>query len=148
MTEHDCDLKRTVEEPADQVELLVLATVDELFHDRSPRRYQELTLPVSGKRIRFQSLYEDELSAYQAVTMSSRGFRRSRLEDANRRLLTLCLVNAQGRRLLTAKQADKFKLWDAADSQVAYDAVIKHVGINREDIEDLIKNSEKTTVDG
>lgn len=128
-----------------------LASMAELFPASTKRRYKDVTLPVSGHRVRIQSLTERECSEYEmavvAQSTTRSKFVRARLLDANRRLIGLCLVDADGNRLLSDKQADQIATWDSADSNFLHDAVAAHCGINREAIEELVKNSEAIRVD-
>jgi hypothetical protein len=120
----------------------------ELFDGPFRRRFKIIgPLPVSKKRVRIQSLNEGELSAYHAVAVGKDGFKPSRMEDANRRLIARCLVNADGNRLLADSDAGKLASWDAADAQYVYNECAAFVGLKRDEIEGLEKNSE-TTKDG
>lgn len=116
-----------------------------LFGSPLKRRYKIVgPLPVNGLRFRIQSLSEGELSAYQAVAVGKEGFRPGRMEDANRRLIAKCLVDGDGNRLLTDGQAAKLAEWDAADATALYNECAQHVGVKREDVDDLAKNSDAT----
>lgn len=125
----------------------VLANADQLFGKKLQRRHETLTLPISGNKVRIRSLSERELSAYQAATVSANGtgLRRNRLEDANRRLIVLCLVDGAGNRICNDNHVRKMENWDAADTSYLYEQCAEHVGVRTEDIEDLVKNSESTT---
>ncbi len=124
-----------------------LATVDELFAP-APRRHKEVDMPVSGARVRIQSLTERETSRYQAQTLAKTGtLKLSKLEDANRRLIVLCLVDGAGNRILNDSHMVKIAEWDSADASHVYRECAEHTGLNTDDIEDLVKNSEKITVD-
>jgi len=121
----------------------------ELFDGPFRRRFKVIgPLPVSGKRVRIQSLNEGELSAYHAVAVGKDGFKPSRMEDANRRLIARCLVNADGNRLLADSDAGKLASWDAADGQYVYNECAAFVGLKRDEIEGLEKNSGETTAAG
>jgi len=119
-----------------------LANVQQLFAPRV-RRYKELTLPISGLRVRIQSLTEREVSAFQAatITASGTGLKRSKLEDANRRFIALCLVDGAGNRLLNDSHVSALAEWDGADSSYLYNECAAHAGLKTEDIEGLTKNS-------
>ena len=127
-----------------------IASSEQLFAvaDR-PRRFKEFPLPVSGLTVRIRSLREDEVSDYQAelVAKSGRGFQPARLKDANRRLIALCLVDAAGNRLLANGDTAKLAKLDYADAGALYDECAGHAGINREDIETIVKNSAEIPVD-
>jgi len=121
-----------------------LASEGQLFGARPKRRYKELTLPISGHRVRIQSLTERELAAYQIETMKRRGegANLARLADSNARLIVLCLVDGAGNRILNQSHIAKLAEWDAADTAFLSDECAKHCGLNREEIETLAKNSE------
>ena len=112
------------------------------------RRYDDTICPVSGLRVRFQSLKEVELAEYetQVVRTTGRGLRTDRLADATRRFLVLCLVDGVGNRLYRNDQADQLKEWDSLDTQHLFEVCRKHVDLGREDIGDLVKNSESVAV--
>ena len=121
----------------------------EMFGKPLKRRYKTLdSLPVSGFVLRIQSLTEREKSAWEAESIAKKGdgLRIERLKDANRRLFQLCLVDADGNRYVSDAQRNEFADWDAADTSVLYDGCAAHCGINKADIEDLVKNSEATPV--
>lgn len=126
-----------------------LASAEQLFSGGLKRRYKTVDLPVSEHKVRIRSLSENEVSEYQSVTVASggTGLRRDRLRDANRRLIVLCLVDQAGNRILGKSHIAKLGEWDGADTAFLYDECVNHCGLNREDIEDLVKNSETTTVD-
>lgn len=109
------------------------------------RRHREVTLPVAGCNVRIQSLTERERSQYEAAVFSSRGGTNlSRMLDASRRLIVLCVVDGAGNRILTESDVPKLGDWDAADVSVLYVECAEHCGLNRSDIEALAKNSDTT----
>lgn len=123
------------------------ATKDELFSGAPARRFHSVTLPVSKHKVRIRSITEREYSAYQAALVAANGrkLRTDRMEDANRRFIALCLVDGNGNQLLGKNEHNKLSDWDAADSGYLYDECAKHCGINTDDIEGLVKNSDETT---
>lgn len=125
-----------------------LASVEQLFSGKLKRRYKVVELPVSEHKVRIQSLSESEVSEYQAATVASSGMglRRERLKDSNRRLIVLCLVDQAGNRILGKSHIAKLAEWDGADAGFLYNECVTHCGLNRDDIEDLVKNSEGTIV--
>lgn len=122
-----------------------------LFGGEIKRRYKSIVLPISGHRVRIQSLTEREMSRYQAVVLSKRGnlgaYNFERLMDANRRLIVASIVDQAGNRILNESHLTKLAEWDAADTQHLYNECAAHCGISREDIEGLVKKSEAITVD-
>lgn len=125
-----------------------LASAEQLMAaTKGKRRFDRLRLPIAGLRCRIRSLMDRELSAYQSATIASggTGLKRSRLDDAARRLIVLCLVDNEGNRLFSDsnEHVEQFEEWDAADTSYLYDKCATHCGINRQDIEDLVKNSEE-----
>jgi len=124
-----------------------LASAEQLFAP-AKRRYKKLTLPVSGLRVRIQSLSERELSAYQAVTIAKTGsFKLNKLEDANRRLIVLCMVDDAGNRILNGSHVAKLEDWDSADTNFLSAECSSHVGLRADEIEGLVKNSEQIAVE-
>jgi len=126
-----------------------LTGVDTLFAP-SCRRYKTLTLPVSGHVVRIQSLTEREVSAYQAASLSKDGtkIQKARIEDANRRFITLCLVDTAGNRILNEGHIARMADWDSADTQFLYQECASHAGLKTEDLDSLAKNSENAPVAG
>jgi hypothetical protein len=121
-----------------------LATRDELLSaPAGKRRFAKVALPVSGLRVRIRSLTELELSRYQSAMLApGGGIKRSKLDDASRRLIVLCVVDGEGNPLFQDSDLQALADWDSADSGHLYDECAKHCGINRQDIEDLVKASE------
>jgi len=124
-----------------------LATTEQLLSPSKRRRYDTVELPVSGLTVRIQSLTELEVNNYQMAVVGQRQarYQRDRLRDATRRLIVLCVVDAVGNRLLSDKHVKRLAEWDAADTQVLYDACAKHVGLNTDDIDQLIEEAGKNS---
>ena len=122
-----------------------LATLEQLVGSLTKRRYHVVPLPLAGLTVRIQSITEREYSEYQSALVSSggRGLRTARLQDANRRFIALCLVDGEGNRILSGKHVASLANWDAADAAYLYDECAKHCGINQDDVEGLVKNSEE-----
>lgn len=109
------------------------------------RRYVNLTLPASGYEVRIRSLTERERSAYESQLLNAKGdVLKSKLEEAKRRLICLCLVDDAGNRILSDSDADNLLEWDGSDTAAAYDVIFSHCGFQKRDIEDLVKNSVAT----
>ncbi len=123
-----------------------LATAEQLMAATGKRRFKKLSLPISGLRVRIRSLTEKEVSRYQAATIATSGvgLKRSKLEDASRRLIVLCLVDLDGNRLLNDGALAGFDDWDSADSGYLYSECAAWCGLDQKDIEDLVGNSEGT----
>ena len=127
-----------------------LANAQELFESgEAKRRHKRVTLPVSGHNVRIQSLTEREKSTWEANTLSSKGnLKVSKLEDANRRLIVLCLVDGAGNRIANQTHMAAIAGWDSADSAHLYKECADHTGVNTDDVEEMVKNSETITVEG
>lgn len=128
-----------------------LATFDQLVSSGGKRRFKYVDLPVSGLRVRIRSLMEAEVSRYSAVIATGQGRKTlniNRLEDANRRLIALCLVDAEGNPLVPDGQSVRIGKMDSVDTSHLYEECAAFCGINTGDIEDLVKNSETTPDDG
>lgn len=127
-----------------------LASVEDLFPSGPrKRRYDEVPLPVADKTVRIRSLTEREMSAYQGATISQRGqgLIKGRLQDAARRLIVLCAVDAAGNQIMSDPHVKLMADWDSADVQALYSACTKHCGVSESDLEELAKNSSETPVE-
>ncbi len=125
-----------------------LTNVEQLFTP-CKRRHKRVTLPISKHNVRIQSLTERETAAHQTQTLARSGnYKLSKLEDAARRLIVMCLVDDAGNRILNYMHMAKIAEWDSADSAFLYKECAAHTGVNTEDIENLVKNSEEITVEG
>jgi len=123
----------------------IVNSAAELFGEAPKRRFKVVgPLPVNGKQIRIRSLFEGELSAYQTKAITAEGFSPIKMEAQNRRLIAACMVDADGNLLLQDVQAGRLREWDGADTSYLYEECAKHVGIKREGIEAIAKNSEET----
>lgn len=117
------------------------------------RRYRTVPIPeaipdVGGKKFRLQSLTDEEQSAYEAEIIARKGgLRKNRLADAKRRLIALCLVDGQGKRIFGDDDISALKKIDGRVIELLHKEANAHVGYDDEAIEDLVKNSETTTVD-
>lgn len=115
------------------------------------RRFDYVDLPIRGLRMRVRSLFESELSDYQAALSAARdeGEYHKRLKSANRRFIALCLVNDDGNPIANLKEVGKLSFLDGADSTHLYTECAKHVGIRTQDLDALVgeaeKNSDETT---
>lgn len=122
-----------------------ISSVSEMFPGKVKRRYIEETAPVSGMRFRFQSLLAGEVSRYQSSLMNknTRRMTQRRLETAEARLIVLMAVDENGTVLMNEKHAEKMASeWDYADIAYLVKACATHSGIDQDEIEDLVKNSD------
>ena len=127
--------------------MTTLLTRDE-FLAPSKRRHRNVSLPVRGGDVRIQSLFEHEKEAYEATLLNSEGEMSLKgLRGARRRLICLCLVDADGERLLSDADVNTLKHLDGADIAALQDACQEWVGFKSGDIESLVKNSEAVTAD-
>lgn len=128
-----------------------IAGASELFDGAPPvRRYETLEcLPVRGLVCRIRSLTEREVSDYQSQVLASSGtgMRKDKLRSASRRLISQCLVDGDNHRFVTKAQLKAMEEWDYADIGFLYEACAKHVGLNTDDIENLVKKSEDVHVE-
>jgi len=125
-----------------------LATLEQLFVP-SRRRYKAVTLPVSGLKMRIQSLTEREVSDYQSEAMKKggTGLIPARIRDSGPRLITRCAVDADGNRIMGPQHVHQLSEWDSADANHLHRECMDHCGIREDGIEALEKNSEATPVD-
>lgn len=123
-----------------------IANFEELISSGNKRRFRLVHLPISGKTVRIRSLFEEEVSQYQAAINGARNGEQlmARLAAANRKFISLCLVDKEGNPIVSPRQVDQLKQLDGADTSFLYKACAEHVGITASDIEELVKNSETT----
>lgn len=122
-----------------------LASKQELLGLSGRRRYRDVALPVATLTVRIQSLTERELSHYQTAVLTGQSgkqsLNRARLLDATRRLIGMCVVDADNKRMLDDADLDALSGMDAKDTQALYEACTAHCGISKDDVEELAKNS-------
>jgi len=125
-----------------------LATIGELFAPPR-RRYRVVTLPISGLKVRIQSLWEHEVAEYQseAVKKSGSGLIPARIRDSGPRLIVRCVVDGEGNRIMGPEHVAKLAAWDAADANYLHRECMNHCGIREDEIEGLEKNSDATPAD-
>lgn len=122
-----------------------LTTVEAMFSGAHKRRFCEVELPISGFRLRLQSLTEKDYSNYQAFFLDKKGNPvPARLKQANRIFISMCVVDSDGNRFIIGDKVEALEEWDAADTHYLYNECSKHAGISRDDIEGLVKNLEET----
>jgi hypothetical protein len=125
--------------------MATLTTADQLFAAPPKRRYKTVTVPVSGFTLRIQSLTEKDYSDYQACFLDKQGKPiASRLRQANRIFISMCVVDEDGNRIITGESVDKIATWDAADANYLYNECSRFAGISTTDIDELVKNYEET----
>ena len=72
---------------------------------------------------------------------------RERLQDATRRLIALCVVDEDGKRIFSNSDLSAIANLDSYISSRIYDACQEHCGFNKGDIDETVKNSEEISVD-
>lgn len=119
----------------------VLATREDFLGGSVDRRYRNVTLPISGKIVRIQSLSELERARYEAAMYDGNGRRiAARVRDVRARLICLCMVDARGDRLLNDTDAERIVSLDSHDVGHLYDAMWEHVGFGNQGVEEAVKN--------
>lgn len=113
------------------------------------RRYSTIDIPERDISIRIQSLSEAEKSQYETclIAKNGRGIMRERLQDATRRLIALCVVDEEGKRIFSDSDLSAIANLDSYISSRIYDACQEHCGFNKGDIDETVKNSEGINVD-
>lgn len=107
------------------------------------RRYREIDVQDFG-RVRIQSLTEREMSAYQSGFLNKHGEPvQGKIAEMRRRIIALCVVDADGKRLLTDQDADAIGNGDSAVMGKIQEEIQEHIAFGSdEDLEELAKNSE------
>ena len=116
------------------------ATRSQLLN-KAPRRYRDVTLPVSGHKLRIQSLTEKEYADFCRACNNKKDSVATVL-NSRRLLLIRCVVDDSGRRLFSQDDYDALAEWDAADLHAAQAACAEHVGTSEDGVENIRKNSE------
>jgi len=116
----------------------------DMFVRPSARRYHEFDVPDFG-RVRIQSLTEREASAYQAGFLNKRGEPAiNRIAEMRRKLIALCVVDADGTRILDDRDADAIGNGDSAVMTKIQEEIEDHVKFGSDDdLEELAKNSDQ-----
>lgn len=110
------------------------------------RRFADVQLP-GGETVRIRSLTERERSKYESETLTKKGdLNQSKLADAKRRLIALCICDGEGNTILQADDVKALEDVDSAVTQTLYDAIRLHCGFDQRDVEELVKNSGGTPV--
>lgn len=102
----------------------------------SQRRYLDVSLPRQGVSVRIQSLNERDRSRYELFSTGPDGrYDRTLNLLARRFLISLCLVDDDGKRLLGDGDEELQFLgdMDAGDAGVLFDACRKHCGLDAEE---------------
>lgn len=115
----------------------------ELFLAPAKRRYVEVFLSVAQIWVRIRSLFEGEKEAYEAGLLNAKGdVTKDTVLNARRRLIAMCLVDADGERLLSDADVEAMKQLDPADMAALQEQCQILCGFKNSDIESLTKNSE------
>lgn len=107
------------------------------------RRFCTYNIPHLGP-VRVRNLTERERSQYETATLNDDGdgADRDRLEDARRRLICACVVDAEGNTLLQASDVTALAEIDGAISGALFDVCRQHCGFEKGDIERLAGNED------
>jgi len=112
----------------------------EQFLAKTSRRYKDLS--VNGDSYRIQSLTELERTEYEIALQGKKGFA---FEKARRLFVCKTLVDADGKRLLEDNDEEQLKNVDGGLVGLLYEEAQAHCGYKKDEIEELVKNSEKAT---
>lgn len=127
------------------------ASEADLFPKAYQRRYDDVYLPIANVTVCIRSLTAAEVDRWQMVEIArdNRNIVRSRIEDRDRRLIVLCLVDKpDGNLLLNPSHVPRMAtLWDNADIAVLAQACIRFSGASQVDADaegKAVKNSPPT----
>ena len=124
-------------------------TTKEQFFKRAQRRYTTVNIAETGDNFRVQSLTEKEKSDYEATMMSKAGaISRDRLQDAYRRLFVLVVVDEAGNRMFSDDDLAALENVDSLVVARVFQVAHAFCGFEKNDIEDIIKNSSRIHVAG
>lgn len=114
----------------------------EQFLAPAKRRFAEVYLPMAEITVRIRSLLESEKEAYESAMLNAKGdIIRSKLVEARRRLISLCLCDENGERILSDADLEAMKELHGADLSILQGECQKLSGFSNSDIEELEKNS-------
>lgn len=110
------------------------------FVGRAIRRYADVEIADFGA-IRLQSLSEREAADFQVAALDQRGRWRKKLAaGARRRLIALCLVDADGNRLFSDDEAEHLADMDGRIADAIYEHCVAHCGFRQDQVEAEGKN--------
>lgn len=110
----------------------------EQFKKPLPRRYTTVPVPAFGEgaQVRFQSLTEDERSAFELAGSGEN--REDRLADLKRRFLVATVVDGNGQTVLSHADIEEMGQQDSAVVDALFDIAWAHVGYKKSDIASLV----------
>lgn len=110
-----------------------------------PRRYGLFDWPGGGV-VCYRNLTELEKAKFEnALTNEKGGFIEARYLDMRARLIASCLVDRpDGKLIFTKADVPAILEWDSAITAALFDAIRKHCGWDKDDLENLVKNSAET----
>jgi hypothetical protein len=113
-----------------------------------PPRFAEFDLP-NGKKCRIRNLSEREKTLFEHSILSPSTGKvvGSKLDNMRARLIALCVVDAAGGRVLRDDDVRYLQDKDGAVMAKIYDECRKHCGFEEHDLEQLVKNSDATSID-
>jgi hypothetical protein len=105
-------------------------------------RRRFLTVDTLAGQVRIRNLTEAEKSDFEAGSLKDDGkLNLSHVRAQRRKLLIAVLVDEEGRQLLQPGDADSLKQLDAAVTSAIWTAATVHCGFNKDELEELEKNS-------
>ncbi len=105
------------------------------------REYAEVDCPEWGGTVRLRSISGMQRDAYEQSLMEHRGkSREMNLRNARAKLIILCAVDAEGRRLFTEADLQALGRKNAKPLDRLFDACQKLAGISSEDVDRLTEN--------
>lgn len=114
------------------------------------RRYLQFDIDIDGESVtcRVQSLTEKERSNYEAASMIAKGKKAiDRTRDMKRRLIVLCLVDQDNKPMYSLSEAHKLEEIDSRITSIIFTKCVDHIGIEEEDLDDLVGNSSDIDAD-
>lgn len=121
-----------------------LAGLSQILGAKS-RRYAVVNVPNIGA-VRISSLSEQERSAYESEFLAEDARPDvMQLLYAKRRLIVLCVVDAEGNRIMNEGHVEALGEVDSAATGLLFDKCREHCGFESGDVERLVKKSRQTT---
>ncbi len=113
------------------------------------RRYVKRTNHRFGVTVRGQSWTEKEKSDYEFWLSDMRGgIHRERLMVSKRRMIVMCQVDDDGKGVYAAGDESRLEGVDGMLTSWMFDLFSDHVGFGKDEVEELVKNSDSVHADG
>ena len=104
-------------------------------------QFEEIEVPEWGGRVRVRSMTAADRDVYEQSLLSARGpDEQINMRNARARLLAICLVDADGRRIFDEGDIERLGEKSAAAVSRVFDVAARLNALGKADIKELAKN--------